>query len=98
MTATLIVLIIICYFAILMLIARLTSRHNKENSFFDGDKSSPWFLVSFGMIGSGISAVSLVSIPGNVGNDNLYYFQFILGTIAGYLFIAMVLVPKRILR
>lgn len=93
MTATLIVLIIICYFAILMLIARLTSRHNKENSFFDGDKSSPWFLVSFGMIGSGISAVSLVSIPGNVGNDNLYYFQFILGTIAGYLFIAMVLVP-----
>ena len=50
-------------------------------------------LVAFGMIGSGISAVSLVSIPGNVGNNNLYYFQFILGTIVGYLFIAFVLTP-----
>jgi Na+/proline symporter len=45
------------------------------------------------MIGSGISAVSLVSIPGNVGNNNLYYFQFILGSIVGYLFIALVLTP-----
>ena len=93
MNATLILYIIPVYFLLLMLIARLTSRHNKENSYFDGDRSSPWFLVAFGMIGSGISAVSLVSIPGNVGNNNLYYFQFILGTIVGYLFIAFVLVP-----
>ena len=27
------------------------------------------------------------------GNNNLYYFQFILGTIVGYLFIAFVLTP-----
>ena len=93
MTPSLILYIILGYFGLLMLIARLTSRHNKANSFFDGDRSSPWFLVAFGMIGSGISAVSLVSIPGNVGNNNLYYFQFILGTIAGYLFIAFVLTP-----
>jgi len=45
------------------------------------------------MIGSGISAVSLVFIPGNVGNNNLYYFQFIPGTIVGYLFIAFMLTP-----
>src|ERR1035438_5442973 len=89
MSASLIFYIILAYFALLMLIARLTSRHTKDNSFFDGDRSSPWFLVAFGMIGSGISAVSLVSIPGNVGNNNLYYFQFILGTIVGYLFIAL---------
>jgi Na+/proline symporter len=76
-----------------MLIARLTSRHHRDNTFFDGNRESPWFLVAFGMIGSGISAVSLVSIPGNVGNNNLYYFQFILGTLAGYLFIALILVP-----
>ena len=93
MSASLIFYIILAYFALLMLIARLTSRHNKDTSFFDGDRSSPWFLVAFGMIGSGISAVSLVSIPGNVGNNNLYYFQFILGTIVGYLFIAFVLTP-----
>lgn len=93
MQSSLIFYIILFYFGLLMLIARLTSKHNKDNTFFDGDKSSPWFLVAFGMIGSGISAVSLVSIPGNVGNNNLYYFQFILGTIVGYLFIAFILIP-----
>jgi Na+/proline symporter len=76
-----------------MVISYLTSRHTRDNTFFDGDRKSPWFLVAFGMIGSGISAVSLVSIPGNVGNNNLYYFQFILGSIVGYLFIALVLTP-----
>jgi len=85
--------IILAYFALLMLISWFTSRQTKDNSFFDGDRASPWFLVAFGMIGSGISAVSLVSIPGNVGNNSLYYFQFILGTIVGYLFIAFVLTP-----
>jgi Na+/proline symporter len=76
-----------------MMISHFASRHIKDTTFFDGDRASPWFLVAFGMIGSGISAVSLVSIPGNVGNNNLYYFQFILGTIVGYLFIAFVLTP-----
>ncbi len=93
MGSALIFFIILFYFLLLMLISRLSSRHSKENTFFDGNRESPWFLVAFGMIGSGISAVSLVSIPGNVGNNNLYYFQFILGTIVGYLFIAFVLVP-----
>jgi len=74
-------------------ISFFASRHIRDTTFFDGDRVSPWFLVAFGMIGSGISAVSLVSIPGNVGNNNLYYFQFILGTIVGYLFIAFVLTP-----
>ena len=89
----LILLIIIGYFSVLMLISRWTSQQSGDQTYFDGDKKSPWYLVAFGMIGSGISAVSLVSIPGNVGNDHLYYFQFILGSILGYLFIALVLVP-----
>jgi Na+/proline symporter len=76
-----------------MLISHFASRQIRDTTFFDGDRASPWFLVAFGMIGSGISAVSLVSIPGNVGNNNLYYFQFILGTIVGYLFIAFILTP-----
>lgn len=76
-----------------MTISWFASKRIHETTFFDGDRRSPWFLVAFGMIGSGISAVSLVSIPGNVGNNNLFYFQFILGTIAGYLFIAFILIP-----
>ncbi|HNP22867.1 MAG TPA: sodium:solute symporter [Panacibacter sp.] len=93
MSPTIIFAIILLYFSLLMLISRLTSRHTKDHTFFDGNRESPWFLVAFGMVGSGISAVSLVSIPGNVGNNNLYYFQFILGTIVGYLFIVFVLIP-----
>ena len=93
MSTALLLFIIVAYFSLLMLISRLTSRHTKDSTFFDGNRESPWFLVAFGMIGSGISAVSLVSIPGNVGNDNLYYFQFILGTIVGYLFIVFILIP-----
>ena len=93
MSPLLLFAIIICYFSILMIISNIASRHVHDSTFFDGDRASPWFLVAFGMIGSGISAVSLVSIPGNVGNNNLYYFQFILGTIVGYLFIAFILTP-----
>lgn len=93
MSTALLLFIIVAYFSLLMLISRLTSRHTKDSTFFDGNRESPWFLVAFGMIGSGISAVSLVSIPGNVGNDNLYYFQFILGTIVGYIFIVFILIP-----
>ncbi len=93
MSTTVLLIIIVFYFSLLLLISRFTSRQSRDNTFFDGDRKSPWFLVAFGMIGSGISAVSLVSIPGNVGNNHLYYFQFILGSIVGYLFIAFVLLP-----
>ncbi len=93
MSPLLLFVIILSYFSLLMLISHIASRHVHDTTFFDGDRASPWFLVAFGMIGSGISAVSLVSIPGNVGNNNLYYFQFILGTIVGYLFIAFILTP-----
>ena len=93
MSPTLLFLIILLYFSLLMFISRLSSKHTSDSTFFDGNHESPWFLVAFGMIGSGISAVSLVSIPGNVGNNNFYYFQFILGSIVGYLFIVFILVP-----
>ncbi len=93
MSPLLLFIIILCYFSILMVISYFASRRIHDTTFFDGDRASPWFLVAFGMIGSGISAVSLVSIPGNVGNNNLYYFQFILGSLVGYLFIAFMLTP-----
>jgi Na+/proline symporter len=93
MTAIHLLLIILAYFSLLMAISYLTSRNNRDTTYFDGNRSSPWLLVAFGMIGSGISAVSLVSIPGDVGNNNGYFFQFILGTLAGSLFVAFVLIP-----
>ena len=93
MEPILVVGIIVIYFGLLMLISHYTSKGAGQDSFFTGDKQSPWFLVAFGMVGAGLSGVTFVSLPGMVGNNNFYFYQFILGNIVGYLFITFVLIP-----
>lgn len=93
MEAHIVLLAIVLYFALLMVIAYFTSRKNSDDTYFTGDRKSPWFLVAFGMVGSALSGVTFVSLPGMVGNNALYFFQFVLGNMAGYLFIAFVLTP-----
>ncbi len=85
--------IIAAYFGIIMAISYLTSRKTSDESFFTGDRKSPWFLVAFGMVGAALSGVTFVSVPGMVGNNNFHFFQFILGNVVGYLFITFVLIP-----
>ena len=85
--------IIAAYFGIIMAISYLTSRKSSDESFFTGDRKSPWFLVAFGMVGAALSGVTFVSVPGMVGNNNYHFFQFILGNVVGYLFITFVLIP-----
>ena len=93
MSTLLIFSILIAYFGALMLISYLVSRNRSDESFFTGDKKSPWFLVAFGMVGAALSGVTFVSVPGMVGNNNFYFFQFIIGNVLGYLFITFVLIP-----
>ncbi|HAF76395.1 MAG TPA: sodium:solute symporter [Maribacter sp.] len=93
MKPTTIILIIAFYFAVLMIISYFTSKKNSDDTFFTGDKKSPWYLVAFGMVGAGLSGVTFVSLPGMVANNNFYFYQFILGNIVGYFFIAFVLTP-----
>ena len=76
-----------------MTISYFTSKNRSDESFFTGDRQSPWFLVAFGMVGAALSGVTFVSVPGMVGNNSFYFFQFILGNIIGYLFITFVLIP-----
>ena len=76
-----------------MIISYFTSKNRSDESFFTGDKKSPWFLVAFGMVGAALSGVTFVSVPGMVSNNNFYFFQFILGNVIGYLFITFVLIP-----
>ena len=76
-----------------MAISYATSRNSGDETYFTGDRQSPWFLVAFGMIGAGLSGVTYVSLPGMVGNNNFHFFQFILGNVVGYLFITFVLIP-----
>lgn len=89
----LIVSILVVYFGVLMVIAYFTSRNADTQTFFTADKKSPWYLVAFGMIGTSLSGVTFISVPGNVGTTQFAYFQFVLGNLVGYLVIATVLMP-----
>ena len=93
MNPQVVLLIISVYFLVLFLISYFTSRHTTADTFFTGDRQSPWFLVAFGMIGASLSGVTFISVPGEVGNSNFYYFQVVLGYILGYYVIAKVLLP-----
>jgi SSS family transporter len=85
--------VISAYFLLLFLISWFTSRQVTADTFFTGDRQSPWFLVAFGMIGASLSGVTFISVPGEVGNSNFYYFQVVLGYTVGYFTIAKVLLP-----
>ncbi|MBV20480.1 MAG: sodium:solute symporter [Cytophagia bacterium] len=93
MNANIILLIFIIYFLVLLFISRLTTKKSSFNDFFNANRSSPWYLVAFGMIGTSLSGVTFISVPGEVGNSNFSYFQVVLGYLLGYYVIAKVLLP-----
>ena len=93
MDSNLVLIVITSYFVLLFLISWFTSRNVSKDTFFTGDRQSPWFLVAFGMIGASLSGVTFISVPGEVGNTNFFYFQVVLGYTLGYFVIAKVLLP-----
>ncbi len=84
---------VIGYFILLLAVAWYTSKGSNNESFFIGNRKSNWMLVAFGMIGTSLSGVTFVSVPGGVGSGNFFYFQIVLGYLLGYLVIAFVLLP-----
>lgn len=84
---------VIGYFVLLLIVAYFTSRNSNNDSFFIGNKSSNWMLVAFGMIGTSLSGVTFVSVPGTVGGAAFSYFQVVIGYMLGYIIIAFVLLP-----
>ncbi|WP_315820643.1 sodium:solute symporter [Paraflavitalea speifideaquila] len=93
MSATLLFSFVIGYFLVLLVVAYFTSRNSNNDSFFIGNRNSNWMLVAFGMIGTSLSGVTFVSVPGAVGRESFAYFQITLGYLIGYLIIAYVLLP-----
>lgn len=90
------------YFLILVLISHFTAKNATNETFFTGNRKSPWFVVAFGMIGASLSGVTFISIPGEVGAlisdaepqfKAFSYFQLVLGYLLGYFVIANVLMP-----
>ncbi|MBE0390214.1 sodium:solute symporter [Flavobacterium sp. PL002] len=97
MTPFTILTLIIIYFGILFTISHFTSRKDNGNeAFFKANKNSKWYLVAFGMIGTALSGVTFISVPGEVGapsGEQFKYFQFVLGNAIGFLIIAKILLP-----
>ena len=81
------------YFALLLGVAWWTSRHADNEAFFIGSRNSPWPLVAFGMVGTSLSGVTFVSVPGAVSLTQFTYLQIILGHVLGYMVVAFVLLP-----
>jgi SSS family solute:Na+ symporter len=89
-----ILLTILGYFALLIFVSSIISKKDEGNeAFFKANKSSPWYLVAFGMIGASLSGVTFISVPGWVETQQFVYFQLVLGYIVGYFFIGTVLMP-----
>lgn len=94
MTPTILLSFLLGYFALLVGVAYFTSRNSSDNaSFFIANRNSKWYLVAFGMIGTALSGVTFISVPGAVGKSEFGYFQFILGNAVGFIIIATVLLP-----
>lgn len=93
MNSALLLAIIAGYFVLLLGVAWVTSRNSNNESFFIGNRNSNWMLVAFGMIGTSLSGVTFVSVPGGVGGGSFFYFQVVIGYLFGYAVIAFILLP-----
>ena len=93
MNSYLILAIIAAYFGLLLLIAWITGRNNSNEAFFLGNRKSPWYIVSIGMVGTSLSGVTFVSVPGMVRAIDMTYMQTVFGFFFGYIVIAHVLLP-----
>lgn len=93
MSSTLLLSLVIIYFLVLLGVAWYTSRNANNDSFFIGNRSSNWMLVAFGMIGTSLSGVTFVSVPGTVGSNGFGYFQVVVGYFLGYFIVAYILLP-----
>lgn len=93
MDTSVILICVIVYFLLLYVISIVTSRGANNAAFFTANRNSSWYLVAFGMIGSSLSGVTFVSVPGWVGTTQFSYMQMVLGYIPGYFLIAFVLMP-----
>lgn len=93
MTPGLMLFIVTIYFLVLLAISWYTSRNSGNFGFFAGNKSSPWAIVAFGMIGTSLSGVTFVSVPGTVALQGFSYLMVVVGYFLGYLAVAYILLP-----
>ena len=85
--------VFLAYTFMLFAIAWLTSRKANSESYFTGNKRSPWPVVAYGMVGASLSGVTFISIPGWVGGTKFTYLMVVFGYLVGYVVITYFLLP-----
>ena len=93
MTPIQILILIACYFGVLLLISYFTGKNDSNSDFFQAGKQSPWYVVAFGMVGASLSGVTFISVPGWIEGSQFSYFQVVMGYLFGYFVVAFVLMP-----
>ena len=93
MSSTLLLSVISLYFILLFFISYLTGKDDSNDSFFLANRNSPWYVISYGMIGVTLSGVTFMSVPGMVGSSEFSYLQMVFGFFVGYFVISRVLLP-----
>ena len=93
MSSTLILTIFLIYTLLLIVISRITARKSDNDTFFLGNRNSPWLVVAYGMIGASLSGVTFISVPGWVGTTQFSYMMVVFGYVLGYIAIATILLP-----
>ena len=87
------VLCLVVYTLLLFAVMRITSKKANNETYFVGNRKSPWFIVAYGMIGASLSGVTLLSVPGDVYKTQFTYYGIVIGYMLGYAVIALVLLP-----
>jgi Na+/proline symporter len=93
MSSTLILICFLLYTLMIFGISRITIRKANNETYFTGNRASPWYVVAYGMIGASLSGVTFMSVPGLVKAEGFSYMVLVLGYLAGYFVIALVLLP-----
>ena len=93
MNTTIFLLIILSYFTILYLISYFTSRNDGNSAFFLGNRKAPWYVIAYGMIGTTLSGITFISVPGWVNSSQFSYMQMVFGFFVGYFVVSRVLLP-----
>ncbi len=87
-------IVVLSYFVLLLIVSFLTNRKaNNNKTFFIGDRKTPWYIIAIGMVGTSVSGVSFVSVPGMVRGVDMTYMQMVFGFFIGYIIVAKILLP-----
>jgi Na+/proline symporter len=102
MSALAFLLVLAAYYGLLFIFACKTQKQGIDslNSFFLSERKAPWGIVAFGMVGTLLSGVTFVSVPGDVGVEiipgvykGMGYLQLVMGSLLGTGLIIFILLP-----